>query len=590
MPQFQKYKQARMVNWYHPKMLLNIGLRAVISGTFGNYADRRELEAALDIHVDIEGKRVALRKAYCEAQDDIWIDVVSDTGDGFNSTFAVARCVTQKELNLEWESADGSRQNFLTKRGKILLFGGDEVYPFPTLDAYTDKFRVPFEAATQDPADYIQSEQSPHLYAIPGNHDWYDGLGNFIKLFCQQRHIGIWATRQTRSYFALPLPNNYWVWATDIQLNSDIDTPQLEYFRQIARDEMQTGDRVILLTAEPAWVYAKMIRGNRSFDKLNFFVERYIRDEKGITGHPLKLAATLTGDLHQYSRYQKEGDNNGHQFITAGGGGAFLHLTHNLPECLDDERQQHIHQQCIFPNKKDSRRLLLWNLAFPFKNVLFATLLFGIYLCFYIILHNARPELFNQWGNETEGMSSRIGLLFHTLLRSPGILVFCAAIAGGFYGFADKSVMKSGAKLIGALHGLSQVALLLFIMLQVGIWAFGPEQNWLDKLWQVPLICAIGAGLAATLFGIYLYSSNRWRDMHVNEASSSLACEDFKNFLRLHIHKDGLTIYPIGIRRVPRHWKTQQTGNGPDHIRFSGNEEPKPFLIESPINILNEKL
>ncbi|MBS1614890.1 MAG: metallophosphoesterase [Bacteroidetes bacterium] len=590
MPPFQKYKQARMVNWYHPKMLLNIGLRAVISGTFGNYADRRELEAALDIHIDIEAKRLALRKAYCEAQDDIWIDVVSDTGDGFNSTFAVARSVTQKELNLEWTAADGSKQKFQTQRGRILLLGGDEVYPFPSLDAYTDKFRVPFEAAAQDPADLIPSEQSPHLYAIPGNHDWYDGLGNFIKLFCQQRHIGIWATKQTRSYFALPLPNNYWVWATDIQLNSDIDTPQLEYFRQIAKEEMQTGDKVILLTAEPAWVYAKMLRGNRSFEKLNFFINRYIRDEKGLTGHPLKLAATLTGDLHHYSRYQRKGEDHGHQFITAGGGGAFLHLTHNLPQSLDDEYQQPIHQQCIFPNKKDSRKLLLWNLAFPFKNVLFAFLLFGIYLCLYIIFHNARPELFNQLGSEKRGLWACLEQVIHTLLRSPGIMVFCIAIAGGFYAFADKLAMKPGIKLVGALHGLSQLALLLFIMAQVGIWAFGPGQNWLEKLWLVPLICALGAGLAATLFGVYLYGSNRWRDMHVNEASSSLACEDFKNFLRLHVHKDGLTIYPIGIRRVPRHWETLQTGDGPDNIRFRGTEEPKPFLIEAPIHILNDNL
>ncbi len=41
-----------MTNWYQPKMLLSIALKAVVSGTFGNYADKRELE--LNPHVPYE--------------------------------------------------------------------------------------------------------------------------------------------------------------------------------------------------------------------------------------------------------------------------------------------------------------------------------------------------------------------------------------------------------------------------------------------------------------------------------------------------------------------------------------------------------
>jgi hypothetical protein len=49
----------------------------------------------------------------------------------------------------------------------------------------------------------------------------------------------------------------------------------------------------------------------------------------------------------------------GHQYITAGGGGAFLHLTHNLPQKLTSiYGEKDIHQQQIFPDR-NKRRLLL---------------------------------------------------------------------------------------------------------------------------------------------------------------------------------------------------------------------------------------
>jgi hypothetical protein len=90
--------------------------------------------------------------------------------------------------------------------------GGDQVYPYPTREEYDKRFRMPFEEAAKKKAGKVDSDSSPHLYAIPGNHDWYDGLSNFLKLFCQQRSIGIWKTYQRRSYFAIPLPHNCWIW------------------------------------------------------------------------------------------------------------------------------------------------------------------------------------------------------------------------------------------------------------------------------------------------------------------------------------------------------------------------------------------
>ena len=65
------------------------------------------------------------------------------------------------------------------------------------------------------------------LFAIPGSHDWYDGLVNFTSIFCRSRNIGGWRTSQARSYFALRLR---WLWGIDIQFGASLDEVQLQYF------------------------------------------------------------------------------------------------------------------------------------------------------------------------------------------------------------------------------------------------------------------------------------------------------------------------------------------------------------------------
>ena len=51
----------------------------------------------------------------------------------------------------------------------------------------------------------------------------------------------------------IKLPHGWWLIGTDVQLESDIDDPQLEYFRNIA-DAMAPEDRIILCHGEPNWI------------------------------------------------------------------------------------------------------------------------------------------------------------------------------------------------------------------------------------------------------------------------------------------------------------------------------------------------
>ena len=92
-------------------------------------------------------------------------------------------------------------------RGQLLVLGGDEVYPAASTEGYENRLEGPWRAALPwtpplDPDDPAH----PRLYAVPGNHDWYDGLTGFLRMFGQGRWIGGWRTRQTRSYFAVQLP------------------------------------------------------------------------------------------------------------------------------------------------------------------------------------------------------------------------------------------------------------------------------------------------------------------------------------------------------------------------------------------------
>lgn len=76
---------------------------------------------------------------------------------------------------------------------------------------------------------------------------------------------------------------------------------------------------------------------------------------------------------------------------------------------------------------------------------------------------------------------------------------------------------------------------------------------------------------------MYLYVSLHVFGRHSNEGFSALKIEDYKNFLRMHIDKNGvLTIYPIKIETVPRVWADKG-----EYFKPSGGTRPE--LIEAPI-------
>ncbi|MEM8967432.1 MAG: hypothetical protein AAGE93_13500, partial [Bacteroidota bacterium] len=89
-------------------------------------------------------------------------------------------------------------------------------------------------------------------------------------------------------------------------------------------------------------------------------------------------------------------------------------------------------------------------------------------------------------------------------------------------------------------------------------------------------MAVLGSICGGILVGLYLMMSNLLLGIHDNEAFSSLHEEDYKNFLRFHLTPTQLTLYPIGIKQVQKHWERKK------QFVFSG-KLPKAHLMEPPI-------
>src|SRR4051812_40919212 len=107
-----------MVGWFDPWQLIQTGIKTVLSTLFGTYAERRELLSVLGTDP------VYTHTGDVAAGEDFWIDYTADLGDGFDSTFTVASLVAKPGISLAREGVTHA-----LRRGRLLLFGGDEVYP-----------------------------------------------------------------------------------------------------------------------------------------------------------------------------------------------------------------------------------------------------------------------------------------------------------------------------------------------------------------------------------------------------------------------------------------------------------------------------
>ncbi len=506
----------------------------------------------------------------------MWFDFIADTGDGFGATYSIAWLAAQPELTVE--GADRP-----LPRGAVLALGGDEVYPVASAAEYENRFTRPLEASLP----YTEVD-TPIVEAIPGNHDWYDGLTSFTRVFCQGRWIGGRRTVQSRSYFAVELVAGWWLWGIDIQFDSYIDEPQLQYFGEVAR-RMGEGGRVVLCTAKPSWV--DVATSPASFRNLAFFESEVIRRHGG------RLLLTLSGDSHHYAHYDAE---DGSHKVTAGGGGAFLHPTHHLDPELDvpdDPRGQRTTRFSLrdrrYPAAAESKRLSFGALLLPVRNPRFLLIPAVLYLLLGLNGHfSVRAEARGRSGDDVARDFGVLDVL-GGLVGNPLSVVLLLLVLAGLIGFAKppegvpKGIRRMVLKYVmGILHTVVQVAVGVVVG-WLSLELSWPRNETAFGLVYLVWLVVLGSVAAALTMGAYLAVCCRWLRAHGNEAFSAMALTRYKHFLRVHVDGEGvLTVYPVGLDRANERWRVDgDNGDAEAPWLAPDGEILRPRLIDGPIVI-----
>ena len=540
-------RRAKMVGWYDPDVLSRSAVMMTIANLFGRHSDTRLIEAL----ASQPQKEFDYSTAGAEP---FWLDYVSDIADGWNSTYAIAHAVAQDSLTVL--AANGEAQDTLA--GKLLVFGGDEVYPYPSKGEYERRAEAPYRAA------FAASGQKPDIFALPGNHDWYDSLVAFSRIFCRpERGFAGCKTRQTRSYFAVKLPANWWLLAIDLQLGADLDEPQIRYFQDVAT-RIPLDAQVILCVPDPQWIYEKSYPGQSSYEDhvLRFF-------ETNILSR--KVSVFLTGDLHHYKRHE---NSSGTQKIVSGGGGAFLHPTH-APNT--DNLRDGFRQRACYPDAVTSNKLSWRNLAFPLINPRHMWIPAALYA---LSAWFASASLSVQ-------TAATFGLAFDTALnaavRDPLNGMWLIAFVSAYVFFTDTHVRwyRIGGGVAHALSHLAAAFALGWLALWITTQQLGMTFGTVPQLLISGTMTFVLGGVAgAIILGIYLVLSLRVFGRHASEAFSALRIQDYKQWLRMRIDADGtLNLFAIAIDRVPRRWASR-TENGRASLAAHDVRATAPRLIE----------
>lgn len=263
-----------------------------------------------------------------EEQDQASFFVLGDPGEGDDSQYQVLRPLRALQ--------DGIHFTYIVS---------DVIYPAGDALDYYDNYFWPYR------------DLPGPIYAIPGNHDWYDGLNGFMTHLCNADpdlrpplHQGTnrlkrafldlsWREpretpkplldemRQLRktgyqpgSYFAIALKELLLV-GLDTGIQSGIDIKQGEWLRQVSKIPKDK----ILLTGKPMVVDA----GRKTCPIVGddtATVNSIVDDPEN------RYIAVIGGDIHNFQRYPvRMQDGRVIQHIVSGAAGAYTKATHRIP-------------------------------------------------------------------------------------------------------------------------------------------------------------------------------------------------------------------------------------------------------------------
>jgi hypothetical protein len=546
----------------------------------------------------------------------IWFDYVADTGDDWYATHDIA-FLLQGDLWVEPGQGltPGVSVNTLRQgtpdlpRGNLLIFGGDTAYYVASAHAIRQRLVDAFDTAYEERFQGRSQPPPRPLLGIPGNHDWYDSLDGFGRLFRVRVSLASAGGYQRRphrqgpivlqghfpvqdaSYFALRLPWQWDLWGVDIQkAKGHIDARQIGFFttidRRRAESQLEPGPRkLILLNSIP--VVESGLRDPVGEGELDRIVE-----SADTTLPKYQLRLDLAGDTHNYQRYDLGAETvapgGKRMAVVAGGGGAFLHPTHHLPGPLPVQK--------TYPTPADSRRLsskllnpltmyragmvaylivilqvvLLWRLVAPQQasSLIYLSPLVALYG---ISIGADFPPRRRGW---SVAIGAGLGLtvapgLAYLILGTPYLLpaliltalLFVSLMVFGVFAGGLRDVQR-GRKfwawgLILAFAG-TEASLPYLPTLVAGI---GQSMAGITVAVAWSLVISV---LAPFLFGAYLWASLNQIGGHRNEAFSALHYPGYKHFIRFKLEPDQLTGYVIGF----------------DHPSTGSDPMPKGRLID----------
>ncbi|MEO7032555.1 MAG: hypothetical protein ABI548_01885 [Polyangiaceae bacterium] len=458
---------------------------------------------------------------------DLWLDFVADTGDDVAVSRAVARLIFAE---YELPDPDAADRTLLAPRGEVLLFGGDTAYPVATAQEITNRVIVPFNQVLET----LPPGPPRVLLGIPGNHDWYDGLDGFARMFRRNADdedgvarpsvVGIsqrmieryaeWAKEfvrggkiekpkalaligyqpvQSASYFVLPLTSRLHLFAVDRQLRN-LDKRQVGFFETWRTRNPGVSPWVML--PDPLFAFGKPSRtGTAMIEALGLDLEA-------------KPSFLLSGDVHHYERMQ----HGAVLQLTAGGGGAFLH-----PAPI--QRRTRLVAEAEWPTPLQSR-VLLWGV--PWKVMLGRS---GF------LPHIALALLFVPAMDIGVMQFEKLGFISSAPFLITALTTTIYSLIGG--------VRKGGAAVFGLAFGAGLATALIPVFASIALSWLAQSAHVSVSVWVIAALTFIVAVFyGAFVFGAFL-ALLTFLGLEETQAFTALDHPGFKHFLRLRVRQDG---------------------------------------------------
>jgi hypothetical protein len=276
--------------------------------------------------------------------------LLGDTGEGDDSQYAVVPSLLSQAEGVDFT-----------------IVCSDVIYPSGELADYRTKFFRPYR------------DLDCPIFAVPGNHDWYDGLHGFMSHLCgldapdAPLEVGpgwrgalarrLWrgstrpddadladmrAARSRPAQICDPVqPGPYWaldvgplrIVGIDTGVVGVQDREQAEWLRRVSLGSERPK---VLVTGKPL-----IVNGERLPDAVGKVVDDIVRDPRA------RYVMAIGGDTHNYQRYPvRLDDGRTIQYVVSGGGGAYTHATHQIPHVEVDGVSEE--QFKCYPLRSDS--------------------------------------------------------------------------------------------------------------------------------------------------------------------------------------------------------------------------------------------